>query len=234
MISNNLLNYIRIQQAQGFSYNEIESFLRKNGYEDTIIKEHFAQLMPQHKPLRPVLIVIGVLCLLVIGGGIVFASWFFSQPVCGNGVLEEGENPETCCSDAGCFGDENCVNNQCLAPTCGDCQYLAGNQCVDYECCDDSVCEEGFSCQDNRCREVICGFCQFVDGNSCTSYECCEDSMCPTGQICEDQTCKVGVRETTQECFYGCCDDAVCDDGDPNTFDYCQDASTLNAQCIST
>lgn len=234
-----------MQQAQGFTFHDIKDFLKKNGYTDQIIEEHFKQLLPNHKPIQPLLIVIGVAALLIIGGGIVFASWFFSQPVCGNGVLEEGENPDTCCVDAGCFGDQTCQDNICVAPTCGECQYLAGNECLDYECCSDDQCGSGFSCQQNRCREVICGFCQYVDGNACTSYECCEDSQCFEGEICNQNTCIPGSRqplieETTdtfetldEVCEYTCCTNADCDDGIESNFDICEDPATPNSFCTS-
>ncbi len=35
------------------------------------------------------------------------------QPVCGNGILEEGETSDTCCADAGCPQNKTCVSNQC-------------------------------------------------------------------------------------------------------------------------
>jgi hypothetical protein len=35
------------------------------------------------------------------------------QPVCGNGILEEGETSDTCCADAGCPQNESCISNQC-------------------------------------------------------------------------------------------------------------------------
>lgn len=35
------------------------------------------------------------------------------QPVCGNGVLEEGETSDTCCADAGCPVNQSCISNKC-------------------------------------------------------------------------------------------------------------------------
>jgi PGF-pre-PGF domain-containing protein len=43
------------------------------------------------------------------------------QPVCGNGILEEGETSETCCADAGCPQDRSCISNQCkFVAICGN------------------------------------------------------------------------------------------------------------------
>ena len=36
MVSKDLLDYIRIQQAQGFSLSQIRGFLKKNGYAQKI------------------------------------------------------------------------------------------------------------------------------------------------------------------------------------------------------
>jgi hypothetical protein len=35
------------------------------------------------------------------------------QPVCGNGILEDGETSDTCCADAGCPQNKSCISNQC-------------------------------------------------------------------------------------------------------------------------
>ncbi len=43
------------------------------------------------------------------------------QPVCGNGILEEGETSDTCCSDAGCPENRSCISNQCkFVAICGN------------------------------------------------------------------------------------------------------------------
>jgi len=49
-------------------------------------------------------------------------------PVCGNGILETGEDFEACCADAGCFHkDETCTNNKCtFVARCGNFVCEAG------------------------------------------------------------------------------------------------------------
>jgi len=43
------------------------------------------------------------------------------QPVCGNGIIEDGETAETCCADAGCLENKTCVSNQCkFVAVCGN------------------------------------------------------------------------------------------------------------------
>jgi PGF-pre-PGF domain-containing protein len=43
------------------------------------------------------------------------------QPVCGNGILEEGETYINCCIDAGCPEGQSCISNQCKIVTiCGN------------------------------------------------------------------------------------------------------------------
>lgn len=42
-------------------------------------------------------------------------------PVCGNGILEEGENSFTCCADAGCPQEQSCISNMCkFVAVCGN------------------------------------------------------------------------------------------------------------------
>ncbi|MCA9478466.1 MAG: hypothetical protein KC535_04945 [Nanoarchaeota archaeon] len=198
MVSDDLLKYIRVQQAQGFTDEEIKEFLKKNGYSKEDIKTSFEGLGPRKRILAKGIISLIVVAVLIIIGGISFASWYFSQPLCGNGILETGETSDTCCVDAGCdFGlvcsEGVCISSQTLLESlsvCGDCQYQQGETCVDYECCEDTQCAVGERCAGHECIEIVCGYCEYVDEHSCTSYECCEDAQCPQG-TCIDHTCVI-------------------------------------------
>ena len=49
---------------------------------------------------------------------IIFLVGCAKKPVCGNGIVEEGETMQTCCEDTGCLGEQTCQNHQCIEPTC--------------------------------------------------------------------------------------------------------------------
>ena len=72
------------------------------------------------------------------------------KPVCGNNILEEGENMQTCCQDTGCLGEQTCQNNTCQEPVCGDCEYLENHRCLTYDCCPEYECCEDSSCKSNE------------------------------------------------------------------------------------
>ena len=148
------------------------------------------------------------------------------EPVCGNSELEEGETPATCCLDAGCIGDQVCVNNTCKEPECGECQYVDSEKhvCVDYDCCDDSECSDDEECSDHECEKIICGSCEFIEDHKCKSLACCEDSDCNDYNEKTIDLCKFpGTKsaECTHEVADECSSDEDCDDNNNSTADSC-------------
>ena len=76
-------------------------------------------------------------------------------PICGNGIIEEGETKENCCMDVGCHEGFICKNNICtelekpITPVCGNGIIEEGE--TSENCCIDVGCPEGQSCKDNVC-----------------------------------------------------------------------------------
>ena len=130
-------------------------------------------------------------------------------PVCGNGVVELGEE----CDDGGesavcdddctfvgcgdgnlnatageaCEADTDCPLGQICAPDC---------TCVDAPVCGDGVVELGEECDDGGESAICDDDCTFVecgDGNlNVTAGEACEaDGDCPAGEICQSCGCVV-------------------------------------------
>ncbi|MBD3312963.1 hypothetical protein GF345_00815 [Candidatus Woesearchaeota archaeon] len=150
------------------------------------------------------------------------------QPVCGNQILEEGETSATCCADAGCPGSEECINNTCISPECGECGYYDedAHECVDYECCEDDDCSADEECSDHECNELLCRDCSYIDDHECIDIECCDDEDCDDNDDSTMDMCKFPGTKSA-ECSYTelevCDDDSDCDDNDDSTEDICID-----------
>ncbi|HEY4223945.1 MAG TPA: hypothetical protein VGO62_21465 [Myxococcota bacterium] len=94
-----------------------------------------------------------------------------SAPVCGNGVVEEGESETTCCADTGCaFGACSNANGPgaCVPPwvsSCSGAAVDAGGCSGSYVCsgssdapafdCATCGCDNGASCTDNVCVDAV-------------------------------------------------------------------------------
>lgn len=114
---------------------------------------------------------------------------------CGNGIVDNGETFENCCTDIGCPGQQTCEENICTGDACADCQFLEGMECKSYECCADSHCESSEECENNKCTEIICGECEYAKNHQCLPQECCSDSDCndedkSTIDSCVENSCK--------------------------------------------
>lgn len=162
-----------------------------------------------------------IILVLIISMVVISTSCVFS-PECGNGIIEGGETQETCCIDAGCYGEQTCENNICVNPTCDYCQYLENYICKDYNCCQDNDCNENEFCEENECKIIECD-CGKIENHECTKYQCCSDNDCDEDEHCrindcEDIECDCG-KIIDQQCIeYECCfnrdcgDDEYCDD----------------------
>ena len=147
-------------------------------------------------------------------------------PVCGNSELEEGEDSTTCCLDAGCIGEQTCVNNTCEEPECGNCQYIDDEKhiCMDYECCNDSECPADEGCSDHECKKITCGYCKYIEEHNCKALVCCDDSDCDDNNKETIDLCKFPATksaECTHESVNECESDADCDDNNHSTRDSC-------------
>ncbi len=72
--------------------------------------------------------------------------------VCGDNIIDRGENCDTCPEDVVCLSCETCFNGQCIpagACTCGDGQVDPGENCE--TCVEDVPCPPDTKCVDGKC-----------------------------------------------------------------------------------
>lgn len=148
------------------------------------------------------------------------------KSICGNAVLEEGENCSTCCLDAGCLGEQTCANNTCMDPKCAECQYIDEEKhvCVDYRCCKNEDCAASEECSGHECKGLSCGACQYVEDHKCKDLRCCDDSDCNDNDDMTLDMCKfpsTKSAECSHEAADTCDSDSDCDDSKASTEDMC-------------
>jgi hypothetical protein len=116
-----------------------------------------------------------------------------------------------------------------LPLTCGECQYLVGSSCVDYECCENDNCWGTQQCVDHKCVPVTCPEGQKVLEHACVPTKQ-ETNQTTTNQTVTNQTTTnqtVTGNETTpgieceknvdcleiQECVANSCVNVSCEKG---------------------
>lgn len=136
---------------------------------------------------------------------------FPSDPVCGNGILQEGESCDNGAANSNAVPDACRLN--CEFPVCGDSTTDPGND----ETCDDGDFEDLDGCNAS-CGLEFCG-----DGivNDLPNEDCdddntspndlctdtCSDAFCGDGVVCSDPACTSGPGGGPE----------VCDQGDGNS-----------------
>lgn len=165
-----------------------------------------------------------------------------SQSICGNGIIENGEQ----CDNGSSF-DPCCVNCLWTRNPCDD-----NNACTSADTCNGTgICIGDFKCApSSECLTITCnttiGNCESTvvsDGTGCGSkpYDFCH-KRCMTG-ICNNSITICPPDNNTNDCLIPVCDSATgrcqyvnitsgsCNDGDScTTNDTCQ----LNGTCIGT
>jgi cysteine-rich repeat protein len=186
------------------------------------------------------------LYLLVINetGAVTFRAR--SLAVCGNGVIQSGEQcddgniaaadgcSDTCTTEAGftCTGEPSV----CSTIVCGNGIVQPGESCDDGNASNTDACTN--SCANAACGDtfVQTGVEQCDDGNQSNTDSCtnvCEDAACGDGFMQGTEECDDGNQIDTDSCTNTCqapvCGDGsiegaeVCDDGNTATGDGCSD-----------
>ncbi|MFH1445109.1 MAG: hypothetical protein ABIF08_01365 [Nanoarchaeota archaeon] len=240
MADKNLVKHIIKKLKEGKKIKEIKEALMQNAWSEKEIDETAKQILNKKKreevkeaqkikevpkvrrptDAKTILMII----IFIFSIAIIVLIISYSTPICGNGFIERGETPETCCKDTGCFGGGPCENNVCTEGICGECQYFSNNRCLNYKCCDDSACLGNQFCQDNKCLNIVCGNCQYIKDHQCLNYKCCDDSACDDGNDETLDVCNYGG--TTKSHCANILEDKCnfhfdCDDGDDTTKDIC-------------
>ncbi len=243
MIDKRLINNIFQYLKKGYTKEAIYNVYVRSGYNqknvtDTInyvesihnkfpkptAKPYQAPSVKQEKKFNINRIIIIFLSVLAVIGLVSASVIFITRPVCGDGKVEGRESTETCCQDAGCVGQQSCVENTCVGDACGECQYLSGYECMDYECCLDTDCDGDSSCQNNFCKKLTCDSCQYIADNSCVSYECCSDEQCNDFDSLTVDKCMSGSTINSycsHQPLGDCSTNEDCDDDDVSTQDVC-------------
>ena len=133
------------------------------------------------------------------------------DPVCGNGVIDPGEDCSTCPADVPCPPGEECVGGICQ-PLCGNGVVDPGEDCE--ICPADVICPPGDECVDGICQ-VLCGNGIVDPGEDCST--CPTDVPCPPGEECVagvcDLLCGNGSVDPGEDCA-NCPADVPCPPGE--------------------
>jgi len=244
MVEQQIVDYVKKSIAKGQSSEEIKRNLLKVGWSEDKVKDAMDKLdffnsyksnsskynkgavytksFEKKKIERPKFNITKILpfmivILAVIGLAIGSIIWFYSQPVCGNGQVEEGETLLTCCMDVGCPGDQICKNNNCINPACGICQYLKANKCMDYVCCKDSDCDDKVEKTIDECENPsqLNAKCKHTDtGTNSSLNECTLNIDCNDEDNSTKDTCSGTPKKCSNLRIIQCLDgDGYCPPG---------------------
>lgn len=152
------------------------------------------------------------------------------EPMCGNGVQEQGEE----CDDGNSDPADACLNN-CKNAICGDDQIRADNipeECDDGDQVDTNMCTS--ACKLNICRDgfLLEGVEECDDGNEVNDDECtneCKKPVCGDGMKTGSEECDEGGNNvprgeaTAEQCTTEC--KIACGDGTQSAMEECDDGN---------
>ncbi len=106
------------------------------------------------------------------------------EPLCGNQVVDVGEQCANCAADVICPPSMECVDGACM-PLCGNGVVNPGEDCAD--CPQDVVCAADEECVGGEC-EPLCGNGDVDPGENCAT--CPQDADCAADEECVGGTCE--------------------------------------------
>lgn len=174
---------------------------------------------------------------------------YITQPVCGNGVVEEGDEFDTpeFCDDGEDNGKPNHCNQWCTAmtpPTCGNGVIEAGEQCDDAG--ESAACNVDCThtqCGDGYVNENAGEICDDGEDNGkgghcnrdCTAIEHCGNGIVDDGEVCDDGENNGELGYCNTSCSGT--GDAICGNGIIEDGEQCDDegeSDTCNANCTTS
>lgn len=151
------------------------------------------------------------------------------EPVCGDGLLDAGED---CDLGASLNQDTGICKSDCSAQACGD-GSVGPN-----EACDDGDTEDGDTCTGD-CRLPSCGDGIVQSGEECDDGDADDDDACTT--LCRAPVCGDGLHQSDEECDLAAenndlgdcttaCTLAACGDGHPQVThgEQCDDGNAVD------
>jgi cysteine-rich repeat protein len=193
----------------------------------------------------------------IYGGSVYTCSWtgfgtcndpcYVPAPICGNSVIETGEQ----CDDGNLYNGDGC-NSICEvelppAPICGNNIIESGEQC-DLGSDNGNICIPGYglncsycsiSCEDVNIIGGICG-----DNNLDTGFEQCDDGNNINGDGCSNlclielppaPVCGNNIIESGEQCDLGSSNGVICDPGYEGSCSYCsiscEDVNIIGGIC---
>ena len=163
---------------------------------------------------------------LVLGFAFAWSPNTHAQSVCGNGVLDPGEE----CDDGNNTTGDGC-SADCQDEKCGDGDIDTGEQCDDgntsngdgcsAECtiepsCGDGVLDAGEECDDGN----------NTDGDGCSAN--CQDEKCGDGVLDEGEQCDDGNTDDGDGCSAECTIESKCGDGVLDAGEECDDGNNTD------
>ncbi len=151
-----------------------------------------------------------------------------SDGVCGNGVVEAGEQ----CDDGNTADGDGC-SNACLLPVCGNGLVESGEECDDGDTDDTNDCSN--SCVSNGGGGAVCGDGtldvgeECDDGNTNAGDGCAADCTTESAAVCGDGTlddgeeCDDGNTDDGDGCAADCTNESACGDGNLDDGEECDD-----------
>jgi cysteine-rich repeat protein len=142
--------------------------------------------------------------------------------ICGDGVVDEGEQ----CDDDNVLDGDGCDSN-CTYTGCGNRIVTLGEQCDDGNVIDGDGCDS--NCKDTGCGNGIvtlgeqCDDGNVIDGDGCDSN--CTETACGNGIVTSGEECDDGNRDDSDGCTVAC---TICGNGIVTAPEECDDANASN------
>lgn len=157
------------------------------------------------------------------------------MPICGNGMIEPGEE----CDDGNPLDGDGCSAGCTIeiVPACGDGNVDPGEACddgntVDGDGCDSSCQIEPFCGDGNVDPGEACDDGNTVDGDGCDS-SCQIEPFCGDGNLDAGEGCDDGNTTDGDGCSAGCTIEAACGDGSIDSGESCDDGNNIDGDGCS-
>jgi len=169
---------------------------------------------------------------LVLGCAFAWSPDTLAQSVCGNSVIDPGEE----CDDGNAVGGDGC-SASCLLEVCGNGTLDVGEECDDGNNTNGDGCN--VFCQVEKCGDgdldpgEACDDGNNTDGDGCSS-ECTIESDCGNGTLDPGEACDDGNNTDGDGCSSECTIEADCGNGTLDPGEECDDGNNTDGDGCSS